>query len=126
VSPFDVTSQALPLGAGDVDAGRLDALRRLPPGAGRKAAAGELEVMFLTQLMQEMRKTIPKDDFLPESPARSVYEGAFDRSVANAMAQGDPLGIVKTFGEDPGLKIAPRPVETVTGHQNQGRGSGRP
>ena len=126
MSPLDLTSQALPLGAGDVDTGRLDAIRRMPQGSGQKAAAGELEVMFLTQLMQEMRKTVPKDELLPESPERSVFEGAFDRSVANAMAQGDPLGIVRTFGGDSGLKIAQRPVETLTGHQSQGRGSGRP
>ena len=121
MSPIDLgTSTALPLGAGDVDAGRLDALRRQGRDGGRKAAVGELEVMFLTQLIQAMRKTVPENDFLPTSPARSVYEGAFDRSVANAMAQGDPLGLVRTLGEAPGLKLAEASADTVTGQQAPG------
>lgn len=137
MSLLDLTSQALPLGAGDVDTGRLDALRRMAPGEGKKAAAGELEVMFLTQLIQAMRRTIPQDDFLPPSPARSVYEGAFDRAVASSIAERDPLGMVRALGADPGpaiahpgeargLKLAGDPADTVTGHQDRGKGTSRP
>ncbi len=121
MSPLDLSTQALPLGAGDVDAGRIDALRRMPREAGRKAAVGELEVMFLTQLIQAMKKTVPENDFLPPSPARSVYEGAFDRTVAEAMAAGDPLGLGRTLGEAPGLKVAPDSADTVTDRKAQGR-----
>lgn len=126
MSPIAWSPTALPLGAGDVDAGRIEALRRMPPGASRQAAASELQVIFLTQLIQAMRKTIPENDFLPPSPARSVYEGAFDRAVATAMAERDPLGLIRTLGENRGLKIAQEPADTVTGHQDQGRGKGRP
>jgi hypothetical protein len=124
VSPLDPIAPA-PLGAGDADAGRLDAIRRLPPTAGKAAAAGELQVMFLTQLMQAMRRTIPENDFLPPSPARSVYEGAFDRAVANSMAERDPLGLVASMGGERGLKVAPPPTDTVTGHYGPRRGDTR-
>ena len=91
--------------ASDGESGRLDAIRRLPAGKARAAAAGELEVVFLTQLLAAMRKTVPENDFLPRSPARNVYEGVFDRAVAEAVAQTDPLGLVRLMGEEaPGLK----------------------
>jgi Rod binding domain-containing protein len=79
-------------------------------------------VIFLTQLLREMRRTVPQSDLLPPSPARSVYEGAFDRAVAGAMAKGDPLGLVRTLGQDPGLKLSADRADTVSGHQDQGRG----
>jgi hypothetical protein len=129
VSPLDGSVAPLPAGAPDADGGRIDALRRMAPGAGRRAAAQELQVMFLTQLIQAMRRTVPENDFLPASPARSVYEGMFDRAVATQMAQRDPLGLVRTLGggaSDPGLKIADPPADTVTGHHDHGGGSGQP
>jgi Rod binding domain-containing protein len=115
-----------PVVATDADSGRLDAIRRMAPGDGKAAAAKELQVMFLTQLMQEMRKTIPENDFLPTSPARNVYEGAFDRSVAESMAERDPFGLVRTLAGANGIKVAPPAADTVAGDQDPGRGDTRP
>jgi Rod binding domain-containing protein len=110
----------------DADDGRLAALRRTPGGGrgpeARRAAATELQVMFLTQLLRAMRKTVPENDFLPRSPARNVYEGAFDRSVAEAIAARDPLGLVRTLAGDSGLKLDENPADTVTGYQDGRRG----
>ena len=92
--------------------GRLDAIRRMPPGEARRAAAGELQVEFLAQLLSAMRKTVPESDFLPRSPERNVYEGVFDRAVAEAVAKTDPLGLVRLMGEGPpGLKDPPGSAE---------------
>ena len=99
MSPAELATSLPP---GDADRARLDAIRRLPEGAARKQAAVELEALFLTQLLSAMRKTVPEDDFLPRSPSRSVYEGAFDQAVARALAARDPLGLVETLGR--GLK----------------------
>jgi Rod binding domain-containing protein len=88
-----------PLPSGDPDRGRLDTIRRMPEGEARRAAAVELQAMFLTQLLSAMRKTVPENDFLPRSPERSVYEGTFDREVAEAIAAGDPLGLVERLGQ---------------------------
>jgi Rod binding domain-containing protein len=127
VSPIDPKAP-LPLGAVDMDGGRIDALRRAPGSSAtaRRAAAGELEVMFLTQLLREMRRTVPQSDFLPPSPARTVYEGAFDRAVAGAMAERDPLGLVRTLGEAPELKFTGARADTDVGHQDRQHGKGGP
>jgi Rod binding domain-containing protein len=100
---------AMPLPLGDPDAARLDAVRRLPEGAARRAAAVELQVMFMTELLSAMRKTVPESDFLPRSPARSIYEGTFDRAVAQAIAARDPLGLVERLGQ--GLKEPAGPAD---------------
>jgi Rod binding domain-containing protein len=126
-----VTSALPPLGdalavasSGPSD-GRLEALRRSPDVAGRRAAAGELQVLFLTQLIRALRATVPESDFLPASPSRSLYEGAFDRSIAEAMAAGDPLGLVRTLGEAPDLKISRQPADTAVGSQKAGSHEGQ-
>ena len=90
------------LPVGNPDQGRLDAIRRMPEGDARRAAAVELQVMFMTELLSAMRKTVPESDFLPRSPSRSIYEGTFDRAVAQAIAARDPLGLVERLGS--GLK----------------------
>jgi flagellar protein FlgJ len=84
----------LPAGASDP---RLDALRRMPEAAARKAAAEQVESLFMVQLLRAMRKTIPESDFLPRSPERTVYEGAFDERVAAQLAAGDPIGLVRAL-----------------------------
>ena len=111
-------SATLPIAAAppltDADDARLAALRRTPESAARAAAAKELEVLFLAQLLAAMRKTVPESDFLPRAPERSVYDGMFDRAVAEAMAAGDPLGLVPRLGND-GLKIPNGRADTPVG-----------
>jgi Rod binding domain-containing protein len=115
-------ASVLALDAADPDAARIEALRRAPAAGARQAAAKELQTIFLTQLLRAMRKTVPESDFLPRSPARDVYEGMFDRSVAEAVAARDPLGMVRALGESPpGLKIRERPADKVVGQQKAGQ-----
>jgi hypothetical protein len=83
---------------GAVADGRVDAIRRMEPERGREAAARELQVALFTQLLEAMRKTLPENSLLPRSPARDVYDGLFDRELANALATGDPLGLVEHLG----------------------------
>lgn len=124
MGPLDALTAPVP--RIDADDGRIAALRRTPGGPrgpeARRAAATELQVMFLTQLIKAMRRTVPESDFLPRSPARDVYEGVFDRSVAEAMAARDPLGLVRTLAGGDGLKFEEHPADTVTGDQDGGRG----
>jgi Rod binding domain-containing protein len=117
VSPLAPTTPGVAglLPTGESDA-RLDQLRRLPEGAARRAAATELQSIFLVQLLRAMRKTIPESDFLPRSPARSIYEGAFDERVAETLAAGDPIGLVRTLaGPQAGgsSSAAERPITAV-------------
>jgi Rod binding domain-containing protein len=110
---------ALPPSLLGVDDGALDGLRRRPESA-RPEAAKQVEVLFLTQLIRAMRKTVPENDFLPRSPARDVYEGAFDRAVAQAMAERDPLGLVDRLAGPP-LKNPAESADTAVGNQDSGR-----
>lgn len=80
---------------------RLDMLRRMPEREARPQAAKQLEVEFLTQLLSALRKTVPKNDFLPKAPSRDVYDGLFDRTVAERMAAGDPLGLAHLLAQPP-------------------------
>jgi Rod binding domain-containing protein len=91
---------ALPSISLDPDAGRLDALRRAPEAQGRVRAVKELEVVLFAQMLAAMRKTIPENDLLPRSPSRDVYDGAFDRAVAEKLAENDPLGLTRTLGQE--------------------------
>jgi Rod binding domain-containing protein len=110
----------LPLPAvGDADQTRIDALRRLPPARAGRAAAGELQVVFMAQLLAAMRRTIPESDLLPRSPARTMYEGMFDHTVAQALAARDPFGLVERLGEAAGLKISGHPADEKVGDQSR-------
>ena len=110
-----MTSPVVPV---DLDDVRLRTLERQPAAKAGPAAAKELEVVFLTQLLRAMRKTIPENDLLPRAPARDVYEGVFDRSVATSMAEQDPLGIVRGIG----LKVGAGPADTKVGNPPEGTG----
>jgi Rod binding domain-containing protein len=118
VSPTDAITMPVPV---DPDAGRLDSLKRAAPGLARREAARQVETLFLTQLLRAMRRTVPENDFLPRSPARDVYEGMFDRSIAEAVGRGDPLGLVERLGGDPGggLKDLRQPADTGVGDQKR-------
>jgi flagellar protein FlgJ len=105
----------------DADAGRIDALERSAPGTARRAAVREVEALFLAQLLRAMRRTVPDGGFLPRSPSRDVYEGMFDRAVAEAIGRGDPLGLAARLGDEPGraLKIPDGRADTVVGNQKR-------
>ncbi|MCW5893730.1 MAG: rod-binding protein [bacterium] len=99
-----------PTGMGAV--GRLEAL--LGPGQGgtgrardAQAAARELGTVFLTQLIGALRKTVPDAGLFPRSEARTVFEGAFDRTMAEVLGEGDPFGLVKAMAPPgAGLKVS--------------------
>jgi Rod binding domain-containing protein len=109
VSPFSPIAPGAALAAADPTAGRLAALARTPPGAARREAANELQVVFLTQLIRALRATVPESDFLPRAPSRDIYDGVFDRAVAEAMARTDPLGLVRQLGGGGGAQDSDTP-----------------
>lgn len=110
-----------PVGIGAI--GRFEALTGAgagAPGSGRaqdaEAAARELSTVFLTQLLGAMRKTVPDAGLFPRSEARTVYEGAFDRTMAEVLSQGDPFGLVKMMApaEAP-LKVSGPSADSLGG-----------
>jgi Rod binding domain-containing protein len=79
--------------------GKIEMLRRMPEREARPQAAKQLEVEFLAQLLSALRKTVPRNDFLPKAPSRDVYDGLFDHAVAERMAAGDPLGLAHLLAQ---------------------------
>jgi murein DD-endopeptidase MepM/ murein hydrolase activator NlpD len=92
-----ISTPRMPL-AESVDDGRLETIKRMDGERGRAAAAKELQVVFFSQLIAAMRKTIPESSLLQKSAGRDVYEGLFDRELAQALAAGDPLGLARELG----------------------------
>ena len=105
MSPLDPTMPGGMAGVASLAGGGpdLDALKRGRGADAQRAAARALEQTFFTQLLEAMRRTIPESGLFPRSPMRTTYEGMFDRSISEKLAQSDPLGLVKQLApEEPG------------------------
>ena len=57
-----------------------------------KAAEG-MEAMFIDQLMQVMRQTLPKQDMDLESPASQIYRSMLDSEYSQKAAHGGGIGL---------------------------------
>ncbi len=73
--------------------------------AALKAVCHEFEALFLYQLLQEMRRSVPESGFWPKSLARDFYEDLYYQEVSRQIAQkGTGLGemlyrqLVKHYG----------------------------
>lgn len=89
------------------DDGRLESLRRMDGPRARAAAVQELEVVFLTQLVEALRRTLPDGALFPKTPGSDVYEGLFDREMATALAERDPLGMAAQLGAGAEIHAVP-------------------
>ena len=59
-------------------------------------AACDFEAIFVRQLLEVMRAATPKDGFLEEeegSTAREIYDGLFDKAVADNTSANGSLGL---------------------------------
>ena len=101
MSPVDLTMpQALPLGAGDVDAGRLEALRRLPH------TESLLRIRYHRPELKNAKRVA--------TPSPTLLSIEYGTAVFQADCQHDgPLGMVHSIGE--ALKPGPEPADTAVG-----------
>lgn len=70
------------------DARSLDALRRdasRDPQAAVRQAAGQFEALFMKQLLESMRKAMPKSGMF-DGPGHETYVGMLDQQLAQSMA----------------------------------------
>jgi len=101
VSPLDPTAPGGLAGAASLASGPdLEALKRGTGRDSQRAAALALEQTFFAQLLEAMRRTIPESGLFPRSPMRTTYEGMFDRSISEKLAQSDPLGLVNELAPE--------------------------
>jgi len=62
-----------------------------------RKACRQLESLFLSQLLQEMRKTVPHGGAIPEDNAASIYQSLFDNHLADLLAQQQATGLGDYF-----------------------------
>jgi peptidoglycan hydrolase FlgJ len=63
-----------------------------PDPALRSACEG-MEALFITHMLSEMRKTVPKSDFLGGGRAEEIYTSLMDAERAKQMAGAGGLGL---------------------------------
>lgn len=65
----------------------------------RKQALQEFEHLLAFQLLREMRKTVPKNELVGDSPESDYYNEMMDDFMAGQMARSGQLGVAKMMEE---------------------------
>jgi len=60
---------------------------------GLKSACEGMEALFISHMLSEMRKTVPKSGFLDGGHAEEIYTSLMDAELANKMAGAGGLGL---------------------------------
>ena len=62
-------------------------------------AAEQFEAIFLYQLMEQMRRTVPENDLLGDRRAEKIFQSMLDQEMAGNVAQGQSIGLAKMIYE---------------------------
>ena len=82
-------------GASEISAKRLD------------SACTELESLFIHQLFQQMRATVPKSDLLGGGSAEELYTSMLDQELSKELAERGGIGLAALLKEQIALHVAP-------------------
>ena len=66
----------------------------------------EMESLFVSQLLKEMRATIPKSGFIDGGNAEDIYTSMLDEQYAKEIAQNGSLGLAETLYRQLGEKLS--------------------
>jgi flagellar protein FlgJ len=58
-----------------------------------KKASADFESIFIYQLLQTMRKTVPEGGYLSSKKSSGTYMMMFDQQVAEDLAKGEGIGL---------------------------------
>lgn len=64
-----------------------------PSASSLREATQQFEGLFLTQMMEAMRRTAPKGGILPSSGGEQMFRQMFDQEIAQRMAQSGGVGV---------------------------------
>ena len=62
-----------------------------------RKACQQMESLFLSQLLKEMRKTVPHGGAIPEHNGASLYQSLFDNHLADLLAKQQATGLGDYF-----------------------------
>ena len=99
-------------GAKKIDEGKL------------KNACEDFESIFISQMLKEMRNSIPKSGLLDGGNEQDAYLSLFDEAFSKSMAQGGGIGLGNILYQNVMKQVEPRglaPAERSTAAQGQGR-----
>jgi len=72
-----------------------------PSPAGRDDKLWEVslkfESVFMQQMMESMRKSVPESGFMPKGFAEKSYQSMMDQAIADAGSKQGPLGIASAI-----------------------------
>lgn len=101
-------------GAGDVGGGAGAAKTREGAASGGADADAELrnaceqlESVFLEQLLQEMRRTVPQDDLFGGGRGEDLFQSMFDQEIAEEMAGRGGIGLAEILYRQLSRQAAP-------------------
>lgn len=62
-------------------------------------ACRQFEALFIYQLMERMRATVPKNDFWGDSSGVQIFQGMMDEELSKNMSQAGGIGLGKMLYE---------------------------
>ncbi len=62
-------------------------------------AARQFEALFIQQMLQGMRETVPESELIDGGMAEEIYEGMLDEAYAEKMAQSGGMGLADKIYE---------------------------
>lgn len=66
-----------------------------PPTAEELAAAQGVEAMLVDHLLQEMRKTVPENEFMPANQGEKIFRQMLDSEYARILSESGGIGIAE-------------------------------
>lgn len=74
-------------------------LSRVPPeqkppvNPGLRKVSKQFEAVFIGQLVNAMRQTVPREGFIKQSQAERVFQGMLDQEYAQRISDSEQLGL---------------------------------
>ena len=103
--------------------GKEPGVKRIDEGKLKKAC-GDFESIFISQMLKEMRKSIPKSGLLDGGGQQDMYLSLFDEELSKSLAKRGGIGVGKILYQNimkQSQNKDPAPAELPTPAQGPGR-----